>query len=97
MSRHVHLAGFAAGIMLLAMGFATVADAQSARVRNACNADARRLCPQYKLDSSELRYCMESRGRSLSHGCVRALEDEGIISRGTLARGGRSDPFGNTR
>lgn len=93
MSRHVLIAT----AMLLAAGIATTATAQSAKVKNACNADARRLCPQYKLDSSELRYCMESRGRSLSHGCVAALEDAGIISRGTLARN-KSDPSqGNTR
>ena len=96
MSRHVLLSGAAAGFMLLTMGLAVTAVAQSAKVKNACNADARRLCPQYKLDSSELRYCMESRGRSLSHGCVRALEDEGVISRGTLARG-KPDTYGNTR
>jgi hypothetical protein len=95
-SRHVFLSAISASALLMVVGLGATADAQSARVRNACNADARRLCPQYKLDSSELRYCMESRGRSLSHGCIRALEDEGIISRGTLARG-KSDTYGNTR
>jgi hypothetical protein len=65
---------------------ASEANAQSARVRNACTADARRLCPQYSSGSSEMRYCMEARGRSLSHGCMSALEAEGIIPRGTLAK-----------
>lgn len=87
MSRHVLLSGIAVGLLLVTMGFAATVDAQSPKVKNACNADARRLCPQYKLDSSELRYCMESRGRSLSHGCISALEDAGIVSRGTLTRG----------
>lgn len=97
MSRHVLLSGIAAALALMTMGFSSSVDAQSAKVKNACNADARRLCPQYKLDSSELRYCMKSRGRSLSHGCVSALEDAGIVSRGTLARG-KSDPSnGSTR
>ena len=95
MSRSTLMSG-AAAVLLMTLGFmasglTTPATAQSAKVKNACNADARRLCPQYKLDSSELRYCMESRGRSLSHGCVSALEDAGIVSRGTLARG-KSDP-----
>ena len=97
MSRHVLLSGFAATLVLLTMSFAAPVVAQSAKVKNACNADARRLCPQYKLGSSEMRYCMESRGRSLSHGCISALEDEGIVSRGTLARN-KSDPAsGSTR
>jgi hypothetical protein len=62
------------------------ANAQSARVRNACTADAKRLCPQYSPGSGEMRSCMEARGRSLSHGCLNALEAEGIIPRGTIQR-----------
>ena len=64
----------------------TDASAQSARVRTACSADAKRLCPQYTPGSSEMRYCMETRGRSLSHGCILALEADGIVPRGTLQR-----------
>jgi hypothetical protein len=66
----------------------TVASAESysSRVRNACTGDAQRLCPKQKLGSSEMRYCMEARARSLSSGCVRALEDDGQIPRGFLRR-----------
>ncbi len=56
------------------------------RVRAACAADAKRLCPKDKLGSSEMRYCMEAKGRSLSSGCVRVLEDEGTIPRGHFRR-----------
>lgn len=62
------------------------AHAQSPRVRAACTGDAKRLCPQYTAGSSEMRSCMEARGRSLSHGCILALEADGIIARGTLQR-----------
>jgi hypothetical protein len=59
------------------------ADAQSSgRVRGACSADAKRLCPREKRDSAEMRYCMEAKGRQLSRTCVRALEDDGIVPRG---------------
>ncbi len=75
-----------AGLIALSALAATAANAQSSRVRTACTADAKRLCPQYAAGSSEMRYCMESRGRSLSHGCILALEAEGIVPRGTLQR-----------
>ena len=86
LSRLIKVSAAIAGIVAIAGVSIAEANAQSARVRNACTADARRLCPQYKAGTSELRYCMESRGRSLSHGCVMALEDEGIVPRGTLLR-----------
>lgn len=58
------------------------ADDVSRKVRNACNTDAKRLCPNNKFGSSELRYCMEANGRRLSRPCVQALEDDGIVPRG---------------
>jgi hypothetical protein len=82
------LTSFSAACLIGLSAFAASdAKAQSARVRTACTADAKRLCPQYKAGGSELRYCMEARGRSLSQGCVFALEAEGIIPRGTYSRG----------
>lgn len=56
----------------------------SRAIKNACNSDAKRLCPNDKLGSSSLRYCMEANGRRLSRTCVRALEDEGVVPRGYL-------------
>jgi hypothetical protein len=64
----------------------TDANAQSSRVRAACTADAKRLCSQYSPGSTEMRSCMQARGRSLSQGCVAALEADGLVPRGTLAR-----------
>lgn len=76
-----------AALLLVSVASGMDAYAQSARVRTACTADAKRLCPKYKANSPELRYCMESRGRSLSRGCILALEDDGIVPRGTYSRG----------
>ncbi len=57
-------------------------EAVSRVVRNACNSDAKKLCPNDKIGTSSLRYCMEANGRRLSRSCVRALEDEGVVPRG---------------
>jgi hypothetical protein len=74
----------AAGLVALS---AVPASAEySPRVRNACSGDAQRLCPKQKPGSNEMRYCMEARASSLSRGCVRALEDEGLVPRGYLRR-----------
>jgi hypothetical protein len=53
-------------------------------VRIACTADAKRLCPAYRLGSNEMRNCMEAKARLLSRGCVRALEDAGMVPRNML-------------
>ena len=58
----------------------------SKRVRKACAADARRLCPREKGDTPEMRYCMEAKGRQLSRDCIRALEDDGTIPRGYFGK-----------
>jgi hypothetical protein len=73
-------AALAAGLVI----FQAPAEAESSsrRVRQACSGDAHRLCPREKKDSPEMRYCMEAKGRQLSRGCVRALEDDGVIPRG---------------
>jgi hypothetical protein len=76
------------GLIALALGFAAPASAQdvSKRSRQACSGDAKRLCPQQKYGTEEMRYCMEAKGRSLSRGCVAALEDDGTIPRGHFRR-----------
>jgi hypothetical protein len=56
----------------------------SRAVRVACSADATRLCPAYKLGSNDMRVCMEAKARLLSRGCVRALEDAGMVPRNML-------------
>jgi hypothetical protein len=67
---------------LLAATSSAQAESSSRRVRQACSGDAQRLCPREKKDSPEMRYCMEAKGRQLSRGCVRALEDDGVVPRG---------------
>jgi hypothetical protein len=64
----------------------TPADAVSRKVRIACTADAKRLCPSAKAGSPELDYCMEAKGKYLSRECKRALEDDGIIPKGYFNR-----------
>ena len=58
----------------------------SKRVKNACESDARKLCPREKADTPEMNYCMEAKGRQLSRNCKRALEDEGTIPRGHFGK-----------
>jgi hypothetical protein len=67
---------------VLAFTGSAEAEPSSRRVRLACTGDAQRLCPREKKDSAEMRYCMEAKGRQLSRGCVRALEDDGVVPRG---------------
>jgi hypothetical protein len=62
------------------------AEQYSPRIRAACTGDAQRLCPNQKLGTAEMRYCMESRAKNLSSTCVRALEDEGVVPRGMFRR-----------
>lgn len=84
---HVPSTSRALAIALVSLFTVSPATAEySPRVRAACTADAERLCPRQKLGSPEMRYCMESRARSLSSTCVRALEDEGIVPRGMFRR-----------
>lgn len=79
--RHRTLIALAAATLFVSSQVASADDA-SKKVRNACNTDAKRLCPNNKFGSSELRYCMEANGRRLSRPCVQALEDDGIVPRG---------------
>lgn len=57
----------------------------SDRLRQVCTPDAKRLCPEHPLGSSQMRYCMESKRRSISRDCQIVLEDEGHVPRGYFA------------
>jgi hypothetical protein len=80
--RHSRAAIFTLSALALS-GFAAVtagdAAAYSDRVRRACTGDYNRLCPGYKLHSSQLRACMESNGLMISSSCINALVDSGEI------------------
>ena len=57
----------------------------SSRVRNSCKGDYNRFCPGYSLYSHELRRCMQSAGKRISKGCIRALVDAGEVPRSMLS------------
>ncbi len=59
----------------------TPAFAVSSATQNACRIDYKKLCPSYKLGSSDLRYCMESQAHSISERCIRAAVDNGDLPR----------------
>ena len=67
---------------LTALATPTLANEDSLKVRKACASDAKRLCPNAKHGSPDMRYCMEAKQSYLSRSCGRALEDEGIAPRG---------------
>ena len=73
----------AAMIVVAVMAFtaAPTAAGFSKAVEKACLADYKKLCPQYKIDSLQLRACMEWKSSSISWGCIEALIDSGEVDR----------------
>lgn len=88
LARTFKLASIAAAAAVVggALIGASDASAQSARVKNACSGDYHRFCPSYAVGSSQLRSCMRSAGKRLSHQCLEALVDEGEIDRSALRK-----------
>ena len=72
---------FAALATLLMSGALNPTYAVSSATQRSCKSDYKKLCPSYKVGSSELRYCMESQARSISGTCIRAAVDNGDLSR----------------
>ena len=72
-----------AGVALFA---SSVANAYSAKVKDACTGDYQNFCAQYLPDSTELRRCFESNRKGLSHICVTALIDAGEVPAKYLVR-----------
>ena len=66
--------------------FVSAAGAVSKRVERACLADYKNLCPQYRVNSSQLRACMESKANEISWGCIEALIDSGEVDRKRVRR-----------
>lgn len=73
-------AASALALALLVGGYSE-AEAISAKVRRACVGDYKRLCPGYKVGSTALRACMESKYREISSRCMDALIDSGEVDR----------------
>lgn len=48
-------------------------------VEDQCRDDYFRFCSSYALGSTELRRCMELKGRTLSSNCQQALKDAGFV------------------
>lgn len=76
--------------LVLALAIVTMeaqpAAAVSAKVKKACAKDYKRLCPQYKVGSPQLRACMEAKQYEISSGCVQALIDSGEVNRSAARR-----------
>lgn len=62
------------------------AAAFSKSVEKACKGDYKRLCPQYKASSPQLRACMEAKSSEISNKCVTALIDSGEVDRKRAGR-----------
>ena len=75
-------------IVATAMAFTVTPAAAdfSKAVEKACLADYKKLCPQYKIDSLQLRACMEWKSSSISWGCIEALIDSGEVDRKRVLR-----------
>ena len=58
-------------------------------VKVACSGDYKRFCSKYNVGSKKLDRCMRSNGKRLSHVCVRALVDHGMVPRRLLRRARR--------
>lgn len=77
----------ATGLCLAVLaGSYTTAEAISQKVRRACLADYKRLCPSYKVGTPAMRACMESKYREISSNCVDALIDSGEVHRSRVRR-----------
>ena len=62
------------------------AAAFSKRVQKACVADYKNLCPQYRVNSPQLRTCMESKSNEISWSCIEALIDSGEVDKKRVRR-----------
>jgi hypothetical protein len=89
MSRLLSAVSLALATVVAATSLAQAQQAQqsySNSVASKCSPDAMRLCPEHALGSTEMRYCMEAKARQISRDCIIALEDDGILPRGTRNR-----------
>ena len=83
LSKVVALAAVAACVTTTAT---VPASAFSKRVQQACLADYKNLCPQYRTSSPQLRACMESKANEISWHCIQALIDSGEVDRKRVTR-----------
>jgi hypothetical protein len=84
--RFARLAHLALAALLLGLVSTEPAAAFSRKVQMACKADYKRLCPQYKTGTPQLRACMEAKAGEISGNCISALMDEGVVDRRRASR-----------
>jgi len=65
---------------------AAQAQSYSKAVQQFCQADYKKYCGDYGLETSGLRSCMDRNGKSLSRSCVSALVQSGEISQAEVNR-----------
>lgn len=73
-------------LLVACFAFAGPAAAFSKKVEKACKGDYKRICPQYKANSPQLRACMEAKSYEISEKCVTALIDSGEVDRKRAGR-----------
>lgn len=76
-------------VSLSIVGFAGAAEAASnysKAVQKSCNADYKKYCGEYGLESPALRTCMDKHGNDLSKSCVHALVQSGEVSQAEVDR-----------
>ncbi|ODR98331.1 hypothetical protein AUC69_10680 [Methyloceanibacter superfactus] len=62
------------------------AQSYSKAVQQFCQADYKKYCSEYGLETTALRSCMDRNGKSLSKSCVRALVQSGEVSQAEVNR-----------
>lgn len=81
---------YAAQLLIASVAVCFALPAQSApiskQLQQACNADYKRHCDEYGLETSALRVCMDRAGHQLSKGCVRALINAGEVTEAEVQR-----------
>jgi len=75
-------------VSVCAVCLAGTAQAQSysKAVQQFCQADYKKYCSEYGLETTALRSCMDRNGKSLSKSCVRALVQSGEVSQAEVNR-----------
>jgi hypothetical protein len=76
----------AASVSVLCLAGAAQAESYSKAVQQYCQADYKKYCGEYGLDTSALHSCMDRNGNSLSKSCVRALVQSGEVSQAEVNR-----------
>jgi len=76
----------AASVAVFCLAGAAQAQSYSKAVQQFCQADYKKYCSEYGLETTALRSCMDRNGKSLSKSCVRALVQSGEVSQAEVNR-----------